>query len=48
MLTFSLEEKIIMPPLTERNVQLERTRDKERGFDLVEPVTPFTEFIAPC
>ena len=47
MLTFSLEEKITMPPLTERNVQTERTRDNKRGFDLVEPMTPFLEFIAP-
>jgi hypothetical protein len=41
-----IKELLTMTTLTERKAQNERTRD-ERGFDLIEPMTPFTEFTAP-
>jgi len=47
MFELYIQELLTMTSLTERKVQIERTRDNERGFELVEPMTPFTEFIAP-
>ena len=47
MFELYVEELLTMHSLTERRVQIERTRDDERGFDLIEPMTPFTEFTAP-
>ena len=42
-----IKELLTMTILTDRNVQTERTRDNERGFDLIDPQVRFTEFIAP-
>ena len=47
MFELYIQELLTMTSLTERKVQIERTRDNERGFELIEPMTPFTEFIAP-
>ncbi len=47
MLERYIQELLTMTSMTEKRVQTERTRASERGFDLVEPMTPFTEFIAP-